>query len=185
MYINYLNPETNITIDYDDETYKKTSLTSELCKIKKKHIKLNNLIHIYSHKAQYTIDRIKKKSNSTHFNTQNFTVTEPSGLFLTTNANKLTIPKNIKYNNLTIINKKKNGSPQSLNTFNKSLDNKKFPTINNMFVVKPNKEKPDILQMLRDVKENVYKKKSQDAKKHRDKNNLLKQNVLMNKTKVL
>ena len=132
--------ETSLTLG-NENAFKKSSLSSELIKVKKKHINLNNLIHILSHRAQYNIEHIKKKSYSLNINTNQNIETEPSRLFT---KNKL-LTKNHTIRNIKQQQYSKDlrevSSDKQLNNYDHSNDSKVFPLMNSLFVRAQKREK--------------------------------------------
>ena len=193
MYNNsYFPVETNFSSQNMDSTMKRSSLSSELSKIKKKHMNLNKIIHIYSHKAKYNIEPISKKSFSSNIytcmNTEN---NDPSNsVFLTTNGNILNKIKNIKLTRASVAKREKSVAAERFNTSERingyrSLDEKKFPVVNNLFVIPIKKERENTHKKLQELNERERMKKLINAQKLKDVNKVMKENILMMKTKAL
>jgi hypothetical protein len=189
MDVNYR--DVNISYSHLDGAEKRISLSTELGRLKKKHKNINNLIHIYSHKAQYyNIEQINKKSFSTNINTYQNTENEPSsGVFLTTsnNVTKINPINNVKLNRLTFFKKNKIYEENNLSRSNyRSLESKKFPMINHPldsadFI----KKRENTHQKLKELNEREHLKKAMNAQKLKETNKVLRENLLMIKTRTL
>jgi len=188
MYDNNLL-ETNTSLGYLNDTIRKYSLSSELSKLKKKHMNLNSLIHIYSHKAQFDIDHSKKKSYST--NTQTFYYSDneaPSAMFLTTNSNIKTKSKypmiNIKnYPNLQKNIRKNSEEFKKVDCNYYSLENKNLSNVNSL-MYSPEKRK-NTHEKLKELKEREDLKKTLNAHELKEKNKVLKENIIIFRAKTL
>lgn len=176
---------------YSNLDNKRLSLSSELMRLKKKHKTLNNLLHIYSHKAQYDVDHIKKKSFSTNINTyQNTENDHPSGVFLTTNCNnvtKLNPILNVK-NKLILLKKVKSPLDTQLRskTQYRSLENLKFSNLSHMSDTSSiPKRRENTHQKIKELNEREQKKKAQNAQRLKEVTKVLRENILMMKSKAL
>ena len=172
-----------------ENTFKKSSLSSELYKFKKKHMNLNSLIHIYSHKAKYNVEHITKKSFSPNIRTyQNTENKSSSGVFLTTNNNLDTISRPIQ--NLKKIRyvKVKNVKPFSENEFSRSINpspDHKSVSVSNQFEIPLKRQKENTHMKIQLLIERERLKKAMKAIKLKESNKVLKENILIMKSKTM
>ena len=185
--LNNIFAETSAIFGNKEAFRKSSSLSSELNKVKKKQINLNKLIHIFTHKAQYNFEHIHRKSNSSNMNTLQNIETELSGCFLTTNNKILTKNhtfKNIKSNHLNKYMRDFSPQKQQI-SYNRSIDSKVFPLMNSLFVRTHKREKENTHQRLKELNEREQQKRLLNAHKLKEKNNVLKENIMLMKSKDL